>query len=78
MHSGRRGPLSYREIADCVDRDLGDDMRPSEKQLDAAINAAEHLLAIGLPPLFSVDTIRALWRRDRELSESLAKLAGVA
>jgi hypothetical protein len=53
-------------------------MRLSEKQLDAAINAAEHLLAIGLPPLFSVDTIRALWRRDRELSESLAKLAGVA
>ena len=41
------------------------------------ILAAEHLIALGFAPLFSTDTIRALWPRDRELALGLARLAGV-
>jgi hypothetical protein len=48
-------------------------------QLDGAKAAAEYLLGLGLPPLFPVDVIRALWRRgDRELAITLARIRGVA
>ena len=35
----------------------------TENQLDAVVATAEHLLALDLPPLFRLPTIRALWRR---------------
>jgi hypothetical protein len=40
--------------------------------------AARHLLACDLAPVFDIDAIRALWRRDRELATKLARLAGAA
>jgi len=52
---------------------------PTQHQLDGAKCAAEHLLAHGLPPLFPLDTIRALWRHgDRELAVTLARIRGLA
>ncbi len=50
----------------------------TEYQLDGATDAARHLLAHGLPPLFPVPVIRALWCRDRELSLTLALIRGIA
>lgn len=49
----------------------------TDHQLDAATAAARLLLAHQLPPLFAVETIRALWRRDRALGHQLAQIAGV-
>jgi hypothetical protein len=50
-----------------------------EPPLDGVEAAAEHLLAHNLPPLFPVDTIRALWRHgDRGLAVALARIRGVA
>jgi hypothetical protein len=46
-------------------------------QVAGVRDAADHLLALGLPPLFDVETLRELWWRDRELAEHLARLAGV-
>lgn len=50
----------------------------SDHQLDGVVAAAEHLMGLGLPPLFPLDTLRALWKRepDRELACALARLAG--
>jgi hypothetical protein len=45
-------------------------------QLDAAHAAAAHLLEIGCSPLFGLDVIRALRRRDPSLSQHLYALAG--
>ena len=50
--------------------------KPSEKLTTAAAEAAAHLLAQGLTPIFSVDTISALRRRDPELAKLLALLRG--
>jgi hypothetical protein len=51
----------------------------TEHQLDGARDAARYLLAHGLPPLFPLPTIRALWRRgERALALRLAKIRGVA
>ncbi len=50
----------------------------TEHQLDGATDAARHLLAHQLPPIFALDTIRALWRRDRALAMTLARIRGVA
>ena len=36
--------------------------KPSEKHVDGAVAAAEHLLAVDLPPLFDLDTLRAMYR----------------
>jgi hypothetical protein len=55
------------------------DPPPSAKMLDAATDAAGHLLACGLEPLFDVDTLRRLWRRggsDRQLAERLHRRCG--
>ena len=67
LHSGRADPWHYPEPP------------LSALWLAGAEDAAVHLLGAGLPPLLSLDTIRALWhRRDRELACELARLAGVA
>lgn len=51
----------------------------TDHQLDGAVDAAEHLMACGLPPIFALDTLRALWRRgDRELALMLARTRGAA
>lgn len=44
----------------------------------SALDAAGHLFALGLPPLFDPSTIRRLWRSDRVLAVELARLAGLA
>lgn len=41
------------------------DPQPSERMTDAAADAAEYLLHHGLPPIFSIDQGRALWRAGR-------------
>jgi hypothetical protein len=50
----------------------------TDHQLDGVVAAAEHLMAQGLPPIFSIDVLRALWRRepDRELACALARIRG--
>jgi hypothetical protein len=79
LESGRRDPLSFAEIADCVQRDHRDEQPPTDHELDGAKAAAEHLLAAGYAPLLRLDVIRALWRRrDRELAHELARIAGAA
>ncbi len=45
----------------------------SDKQVDAVVQAAEHLFDAGYPPIFDVPTLRALWRGHRELAEELAR-----
>ena len=48
-------------------------------QVQGAVDAARHLLAEGLPPLFDRDTVTAIWRRggdDRALAEALHALTG--
>ena len=52
----------------------------TDHQLDAVVATAEYLLGLNLPPLFRLDVLRALWRRecDRELACELARLRGVA
>jgi hypothetical protein len=48
-------------------------------QVDGAVAAANHLLGLGLSPLFNTDTLRGIWRRGhRDLAVRLARLAGVA
>ena len=47
------------------DGDVREPERPeklSEKQIEAAAEAAEYLLAQGLMPIFNLDTLRAMWR----------------
>lgn len=46
-------------------------------ELDAAVAAALHLFGAGLPPIFDLPTIRALWRRNRPLAMTLARIRGV-
>jgi hypothetical protein len=52
----------------------------TEKMVDAAAAAAQHLLAENLTPVFDVSTLRALWRAGhRDLAVELAehwRLAG--
>ena len=48
----------------------------TDHQLDGAKAAAEHLLALDLPPLFPLAVIRAIWKRDRKLSVTLARIRG--
>jgi hypothetical protein len=63
----RRTPPSYPPVA------------LTDHQLDSAVAAAEYLLGLGLPPLFQLDVLRALWRRgDRQLAETLARIRGAA
>lgn len=52
----------------------------TDRQLDAVVETAEHLRRLDLPPIFRPDTVRALWRRERdcELACELARLAGIA
>ena len=52
----------------------------TENQLNGAVAAAEHLMGLGLPPIFALDTLRALWKRehDRQLACALARIRGVA
>jgi hypothetical protein len=66
LDCGRSDPWHYDEVP------------LTDHQLDGAADAAEHLLALGLAPVFDMVTIRALWPRDRELSVTLARLAGAA
>jgi hypothetical protein len=77
----RRREASRRlPVLDCGRSDpwFYDELALTDRQLDAATATAEHLLAAGLAPLFPVDTVRALWRRDRALTVRLARLRGVA
>lgn len=53
-----------------------DDPALSERLLDGAHTAAVHLLELGYTPIFSVDTLRALWQRDPNLVQKLYDLAG--
>jgi hypothetical protein len=49
------------------------------KQLDAAVDAVDHLLAHDLLPLLDAEICRALWRAGhRELAAELARVAGAA
>ena len=50
----------------------------TEKQAQAAVDAARHLTANGYLPLFDRSTLVALWRRpaDRDLAERLHELCG--
>jgi hypothetical protein len=53
--------------------------RPDElsaMQTRGAIAAAHHLHAAGLPPIFDVETLRAMWRHDHQLAQRLYELAG--
>ena len=53
--------------------------RVSPVQVQGAVDAARHLLAEGLPPIFDADTVTAIWRRggdDRALAEELHALTG--
>lgn len=66
----RRRAASYRAVPlDCGCRDpwtcTCHDPQPSERMTDAAVDAAEYLLRHGLPPIFSIDQGRALWRAGR-------------
>lgn len=67
----------------CVDpwRCRHHDGPPSEKMIDAAHQAAQHLLDHGLVALLDIDIQRRLWRRggdDRRLVSELHALAVVA
>jgi hypothetical protein len=49
--------------------------------VDGAVNAAKHLRAANLPPLFDLPTLRAMHKRggdDRQLAQELFELAGEA
>jgi len=64
LHCGCRDPWPCR----CSDPPL------SENMIDAARDAALHLLTCGETPLLGRRTLQALWRRggsDRELAERL-------
>jgi hypothetical protein len=53
--------------------------RVTPTQVQGAVDAAKHLLAEGLPPIFDRDTVSAMWRRggaDRQLAQELYELAG--
>ncbi len=53
--------------------------QPSDKQIEAVVDAAAHLRALGLAPIFGKDILRALWRAGhRDLAADLAQLGGVA
>lgn len=72
----RRASLRMPPLGESGDiRDPHRRWRPeklSEKQLDAAVAAAEHLTEAGLSPVFDVDTLRAMWRAGRrQLAENL-------
>ena len=44
----------------------------SQKQIEAAAEAAEHLLALDLLPIFDLDMLRAMWRAGfRRLVDTL-------
>ena len=49
----------------------------TEHQQAAAEAAARHLLSHQLPPIFPVAVIRRIRKRDRELGQTLARIAGV-
>jgi len=72
-HSGRRDPLTFREVADGIERhDRPEPM--SNKQIDGWSDAAHHLLDVGVLPLLPLAAGRALWRRGghhRELAHRL-------
>lgn len=40
----------------------------TNKMIDAAVDAAEHLAALGFPGMFDADICRAIYRRDRDLA----------
>ena len=49
----------------------------SEKMVDAAADAAAHLIGVGYVPIFDTATLRAMWRAgDRELAQQLYELCG--
>jgi hypothetical protein len=64
MHRRRLPPLG---ACGCIRDPLTDRHRCgaqiSDKQLQAAVEAAEHLLDRDLTPIFDADTLRELWRR---------------
>jgi hypothetical protein len=60
---------------------LTDRPPPTERMVDGAVNAAKHLRAANLPPLFDLPTLRAMHKRggdDRQLAQELFELAGEA
>jgi hypothetical protein len=51
--------------------------RLSEVQVQAAVDAAEHLLELGYPPLFDFATLQAMWTAGHwKLIEELQLLTG--
>jgi hypothetical protein len=53
--------------------------RLSDVQIEAAVAAAHHLLSQDLPPMFDVDTLRAMWRAGRrELAEAVHRTSAGA
>jgi hypothetical protein len=51
--------------------------RLSDVQIQAAVDAAEHLIAQNLPPLFDDATLKAMWKAGhRDLAEHLHAAAG--
>lgn len=51
---------------------------PSERMVDAAADAAHHLLDLGLFPVLDLDTQRALWRRGGEGRRLVSELQALA
>jgi hypothetical protein len=78
-------PRTARADSDTAGRQPGYSYPPwypplplTEHQLAGAEAAARHLLAHRLPPLFPLPVIRALWKRDRALASTLARIRGVS
>lgn len=69
LDCGCRDPWGHR----CTEPPL------SDKRIDAARDAAEHLLEAGLVPLLEIEVLQALWRRggdDRAFAQRLDNLTG--
>jgi hypothetical protein len=70
LRCGHRDPLT------CVARRCHEPP-PSHKMLDAAAQAAAHLLTLGLPPILDRDLVRGMWRHGHHrLAQHCYSLAG--
>jgi hypothetical protein len=58
-------------------RSIDEPLPITEHQIRGAIHAAHHLIGHDLPPIFNLETLRALWCTDHELGLRLAEIAGV-
>lgn len=74
----RRTAASRSTPLDCGCRDPWPCRHHDRQSTRGVVEAAGHLAELGLPPLFRLDTCRALWPDDRELAVTLARLRGAA